>query len=98
MPSHLEGRAMADRDNEDLEIVVRPLEEIQLRERQKNPVREKIAMRLTYAIVAISLTPILGAAIFPEKATAIRDVAVSIIPAVVGIYGTIIGFYFGENK
>ena len=89
---------MANRDDDDLEITIAPLEEFKLKERQKDLVREKIAMILTYATVAISLTPIVGAVIFPEKATAIRDVAVSIIPAVAGIYGTIIGFYFGEKK
>lgn len=84
--------------NDPDEIVVDPMEQLTIVERQKDPVRQKIAMRLTYAMISITLIPIIAAAVFPDRALAIRDVAVSIIPAVAGIYGTIIGFYFGEKR
>jgi len=85
-------------DDDAAEVDVPQLEKIQVTERRKDMVREKIAILLTYAIIAISVIPIIDVVIFPEKAASIRDVAVSIIPAVAGIYGAIIGFYFGEKK
>ena len=86
------------KNNTELEIDVLAPEELKTTEVLKNSVREKIAMRLTYSVITISLVPIIGAVIFPDRSPAIRDVAVSIIPAVVGIYGTIIGFYFGDKR
>ncbi len=87
---------MADRDDDSDVNIEAPIK-FEMRDRQNDSVREKIAMRLTYAIITIILVPIIIVTIFPEKASAIKD-ASSIITPIVGIYGTIIGFYFGDKK
>jgi hypothetical protein len=89
--------SMSSQDDDEHDIDIKDPIKFEMRDRQKDSVREKIEMRLTYAIITIVLVPIIVVAVFPEKASAIKG-ALSIITPIVGIYGTIIGFYFGDKK
>ena len=75
-----------------------PLEKPSTIQWHRETIREKIALLLTYSIIAITVIPVLAVIVFPASAAAIKEVAASIIPAAIGIYGTIIGFYFGRDK
>jgi len=75
-----------------------PLEKPQTIQWHRETIREKIALLLTYSIIGITVVPILAVIAVPSSASAIKEVAASIIPAAIGIYGTIIGFYFGRDK
>ena len=77
---------------------LRPLEKPSTIQWHRETIREKIALLLTYSIIAITVIPVLAVIAFPASAAAIKEVATSIIPAAIGIYGTIIGFYFGRDK
>jgi hypothetical protein len=60
--------------------------------------RAKIALRLTYAVIILTVVPIIAVVFRPQGAPALKDIGAAIIPATIGIYGTIIGFYFGGAK
>jgi hypothetical protein len=75
-----------------------PLENPRTIQWHRETIREKIALLLTYSIIGITVVPILAVIAVPSSASAIKEVAASIIPAAIGIYGTIIGFYFGRDK
>lgn len=92
------------KDDEDKEIDVGKFSRPDVRyieatiEWSKHSLREKIALRLTYAVIVLAVVPIIAVIFFPQSSGSIRDVTAPISSGVIGIYGTIIGFYFGKNK
>ena len=78
-------------------IFVGPPETLSLVEQRRDNVREKIALRLTYMMITIVLIPIVTSIIFPDRAGAIKEIASSMLGPMVGIYGVVLGFYFGTR-
>jgi len=64
----------------------------------KESVRHKTALWLTFGMIFVTSVPILLAALLPTEITKVKDIAVAIIPAATAVYGTIVGFYFGQKK
>jgi hypothetical protein len=65
---------------------------------RRDNIREKIALHQTYLVIVATVMPIVAAVIFPDRAASIKEISTSIIPIIIGIYGTIIGFYFGQGN
>ena len=65
---------------------------------KREHVRKSVTMTLTYAISTISGAVIASAIIWPDRVPAIKEIVPLIVPGLFGIYGAIIGYYFGETK
>ncbi len=95
------GGKNLDRHNEteDEKIIeIEPLEDQKTVELSNIVIREKIALRLTLMVSCIVLVTILAVALSGTNAAAIKDVAITVIPELIVILGTIVGFYFGSRK
>jgi hypothetical protein len=65
---------------------------------RRDNLRARIALLLTYAVIVMMVVPIVAVVAFPASAAAIKEVTTVVIPATIGIYGSIIGFYFGRSR
>lgn len=60
--------------------------------------RRPIAMWLTVAIIGFAFVGLLGVMFLPDRAAAIKDQTSTTLAMLVGVYGTVLGFYFGKAK
>ncbi|WP_349958074.1 hypothetical protein [Rhizobium sp. ZPR3] len=65
---------------------------------RKDETRRPIAIWLTIAIIAFAFVGLLGVIFLPDRAPAIKDQTATTLAMLVGIYGTVLGFYFGKTK
>ncbi len=88
----------APREERATELKLRELEAPTTIGRPDDRLRARIAMALTIGFLALSLVPVLACLLRPDGADAIAKLATTVIPPVAAIYGTIIGFYFGQRR
>lgn len=60
--------------------------------------RRPIALWMTVAIIAYAFVGLLGVIFFPSQAAAIKEQSAQTMGMLVGIFGTILGFYFSKKK
>jgi hypothetical protein len=75
-----------------------PLTEVPFETKKRETVRERLATNLTYTVIATVIIPLITVAIFPERAAMMKELAPIIISPLIGVYGTVLGFYFGQQK
>jgi hypothetical protein len=75
-----------------------PLSEAPFEIKKRESVRERLAITLTYTVIAAAILPMAAAIIFPDRAPIIKELAPIVIGPLIGIYGTVLGFYFSQNK
>jgi hypothetical protein len=59
--------------------------------------REKLALAVTAMVGSTIIAAIFAAALSPVNGTAIKDIAVGVMPELIVAYGMIISFYFGTK-
>ena len=55
-------------------------------------------MVLTCTVVGAVILPITAVVIFPDRAEAVKSLASILVAPLIGVYGTVLGFYFSESK
>lgn len=61
--------------------------------------RDKLVLRLTYAVLTVIVALPLASFVAPvERRGRVLDIVIGLVPALIAVYGTIMGFYFGERR
>ena len=89
--------SVGERDDT-LIIDIPSLDDTKTNERHEDLTREKLALRITSMVGAIIALAIVSVALFPNQATTIKDIVVSVVPELIVVLGTVIGFYFGAKR
>jgi hypothetical protein len=98
---HRNGQDLANRktsESEDDEkvIYISSLAEQRTEERHKPLIRQQLALGLTF-VVGLAVVVSIAAAAWSANATAVRDIAVAVMPELLVVYGMVIAFSFGQQ-
>lgn len=66
--------------------------------RARESVRGMLAIVLTCAIIALMFLSLVGVFLEPTRAAAVKEIISIFITPFIGVYGTVLGFYFSQNK
>lgn len=92
-------RASAADDTAMEDIGVGPMVAPTAIELGREQLHHKVAVRLTYGVIgSIGLLALVALVVPADRRTFVFDISISLVPALIGVYGTIMGFYFGEGK
>lgn len=67
-------------------------------ETRRENVRERLAMTLTYAVIGLGGLCIALSVIFPDRSENLTKIASSFLGPMIGVYGTVMGFYFNDKR
>jgi hypothetical protein len=67
-------------------------------EERREGVRERLAMTLTYAVVGLGGLCVVLAVAFPDRAAKLSEITSVFLGPLIGVYGTVLGFYFSDKK
>lgn len=89
---------MAEQPSPDPVFDIGPLSDVPFEVRKRESVRERLAVTLTYTLIGTVAFLLIIVVLLPDRALIIKDIAPVLIGPLIGIYGAVIGFYFGSSK